>query len=94
MHKSFWRGLATNQGKVNEMDFTSELYEADYYNGWLVITDKTTKKNECVHLTNNNGRNITLAQFKSSIKSHGLNKACATFVKLAATYKPTSTPCY
>ena len=72
------------------MDYNSEIYEVDYHQGWLVITEKATNKNECVQLTNNNGRNITLSQFKSGIKSHGLDKACATFLKLAATYKPTS----
>ena len=76
------------------MDYTSELYEVDYFKGWLVIKDKTTKANECVQLTNKNGRNITLSQFKSGIKSHGLDKTCATFVKLAAIYNPTSTACY
>ena len=76
------------------MDYESELFEIDYHNGWLVITDKATGKPECVQLTNNKGRNITLNQFKSGIKSHGLDKACKTFLKLAATYKPTAKQVY
>ena len=86
--------MTMTRKEVNRMDYTSELYEVDYYKGWLVIKDKTTKANECVQLTNKNGRNITLSQFKSGIKSHGLNKTCATFLKLVATYKPTSIPNY
>jgi len=76
------------------MDYESELFEIDYHNGWLVIKDRETNKQECVQLTNNKGRNITLNQFKSGIKSHGLNKTCKTFLKLSATYKPTARQVY
>jgi hypothetical protein len=76
------------------MNYESELFEIDYHNGWLVIKDKETNRQECVQLTNNKGRNITLNQFKSGIKSHGLNKTCKTFLKLAATYKPTARQVY
>ena len=76
------------------MDDESALFEVDYHNGWLIIKDKETNKQECVQLTNNKGRNITLNQFKSGIKSHGLDKACKTFLKLAATYKPTAKQVY
>jgi len=76
------------------MDYESELFKVDYHNGWLVIKDKETNRQECVQLTNNKGRNITLNQFKSGIKSHGLNKTCETFLKLAATYKPTAKQVY
>lgn len=76
------------------MDYESELFEVDYHNGWLVIKDKETNEQECVQLTNNKCRNITLNQFKSGIKSHGLDKACKTFLKLAATYKPTAKQVY
>jgi hypothetical protein len=79
---------------AKKMDYESELFQIDYHNGWLVIRDKETNKQECVQLTNNKGRNITLNQFKSGIKSHGLDKACKTFLKLAATYKPTAKQVY
>ena len=66
------------------MDYETELFEVDYHNGWLVITDKANNQNKCVQLTNQQGRNITFNQFKSSVKSHGIDKACAVFLKLAA----------
>ena len=70
------------------MDYITEKFEVDYYKGWLVITDKSAMKNECVQLMNSKGRNITLNQFKNCIKTHGIDRACKTFLKLAATYKP------
>ena len=76
------------------MDFESELFEVDYYKGTLVIREKETSRQECIQLCNKNGRNITLSQFKSGIKSHGIDKACRTFLKLAATYKPTAVAVY
>lgn len=74
------------------MNYQTDTYEAEYYKGWLVITIKAERRNECVQLTNGKGRNITRSQFKSAIKSHGVDRACQTFVKLAAKYKPTSIP--
>ena len=76
------------------MEYETERFEVDYHAGWLVITDKENKRNECVQLTNNKGRNITLSQFKSSVKSSGIDKACSVFLKLAATHKPSATACY
>ena len=50
-----------------------------------MITDKIGNKNECVQLTNQQGRNITKNQFKSSLKTSGdLDKTCKVFMKLAA----------
>jgi len=76
------------------MEYETERFEVDYHAGWLVITDKENKRNECIQLKNNNGRNITLSQFKSSVKSSGIDKACSVFLKLAATQKPNATACY
>ena len=76
------------------MDYETERFEVDYHAGWLVITDKENKRSECIQLKNNNGRNITLSQFKSSVKSSGIDKACSVFLKLAATHKPNATACY
>ena len=76
------------------MDYESELFEVDYHNGWLVIMEKETSRQECVQLCNKNGRNITLTQFKSGLKSHGIDKTCRTFLKLAATYKPSAVQSY
>jgi len=67
------------------MYYESNNFEVDYYKGWLVITDKIENKNECVQLTNQQGRNITKNQFKSSLKTSGdLDKTCKVFMKLAA----------
>lgn len=74
--------------------YITDKFEVDYYKGWLVIHDKETNKNEVVQLVNDKGRNITLNQFKSGIKSHGIEQACKTFIKLAATYKPVSQDAY
>ena len=76
------------------MEYETDRYEVDYHAGWLVITDKENSRNECVKLTNNKGRNITLSQFKSSVKTGGIDKACTVFLKLAATYKPNTTKFY
>lgn len=76
------------------MDYETERFEVDYHAGWLVITDKGNNRSECVQLTNSKGRNITLSQFKGSVKSSGIDKACSVFLKLAATHKPSATACY
>ena len=76
------------------MEYETERFEVDYHAGWLVITDKENNRNECIQLKNNNGRNITISQFKSSVKSSGIDKACSVFFKLAATHKPNATACY
>jgi len=76
------------------MYYTTENFEVDYYKGWLVIHDTATKQNECVQLKNDKGRNITLNQFKSGVKTHGVDRACRVFLKLAATCKPSSHYCY
>lgn len=62
----------------------TDTYETDYHGGWLVITDKASNSNHCVKLRNEKGRNITASQFNSSVASHGFERACQTFVKLAA----------
>ena len=76
------------------MEYETERFEVDYHAGWLVITDKENNRNECIQLKNNNGRNITMSQFKSSVKSSGIDKACSVFLKLAAKHKPNTTACY
>jgi len=76
------------------MDYITEKFEVDYYKGWLVIYNKATKNPECVQLRNDKGRNITLNQFKTGVKTHGVDHDCKTFLKLAATYKPSSVHCY
>ncbi len=58
-------------------------FQADYLNGILVITCAATNECESITLNDDRGRNITLLQFKSGIKSHGMDKACQTFLRLA-----------
>jgi hypothetical protein len=35
-----------------------------------------------------------MSQFRSSVKTSGIDKACSVFLKLAATHKPNATACY
>lgn len=68
------------------MFIQSELFEADYYKGWLIITDRQTSKTYPVQLkSTETGRNITKSQFSSSIKTAGFDAACRTFKKIAIT---------
>lgn len=60
----------------------SETYQADYWQGVLVITDKVTGKCGSISLRDNNGRNITKRQWDSSIKTHGVEFALSTWAKL------------
>ena len=64
------------------MDYSSDSYEADYWQGVMVITDKSTGKCGSVSLRNANGRNVTLSQFKSCVKSHGVDRALRTYARL------------
>ena len=61
---------------------TSTAYDADYLGGIMVITRNDTGAMRKVSLHNSKGHNITLAQFRSGVKSHGFDRACATFFKL------------
>ena len=61
---------------------TSSVYDADYLGGIMVITKNETGEMRKVSLRNAKGHNITLSQFRSSVKSHSFNRACETFFKL------------
>ena len=65
------------------MIMDSDKFETDYLGGILVITDKNLGTLHSVCLRDASGRNITRKQFISAVKSHGLDKACETFKKLA-----------
>lgn len=66
----------------------NQNYIAEYYKGWLIITDKASNKTSPVQLlSTETGRNITKKQFNDSVKKFGLDKACESFQRLAATYK-------
>ena len=66
------------------IDRITDTYDTDYHAGVLVITDNANGSEHCVQLRNDKGHNVTQAQFKSGIKSHGFDRACRTFIKLAA----------
>ena len=61
----------------------TENHIVDYYAGFIVIEETSTGHNFTTQLKNDTGRNITRAQFISGVKSHGIDRACATFKKLA-----------
>ena len=63
--------------------WTTENHIVDYYAGFIVIEETSTGHNFTTQLKNDTGRNITRAQFISGVKSHGIDRACATFKKLA-----------
>ena len=66
------------------MDNITDTYDTDYHSGILVITVKANGSMHCVQLRNSKGRNITQTQFMAGVKSHGFERACQTFIKLAA----------
>ena len=66
------------------MFMQSDSFEADYYKGWLVLTDKSITKNYCIQLKDTaTGRNITRKHFKDAVELVGFDKACNTFKKLS-----------
>jgi hypothetical protein len=66
------------------MNNITDTYDTDYHAGVLVITDKANGSEHCVQLRNNKGHNITQSQFKAGVKFYGFERACRTFIKLAA----------
>lgn len=74
------------------MFIETQSFTAEYWSGWLIITDKASHTTYPVQLRDTDtGRNITRQQFNSAIKTHGADRACRTFCKL---YALPSTPCY
>ena len=65
------------------MDYTTDKFEVDYWQGVLVFTNKETTETRVLKLYKNN-RLATLNEFKSGINSHGLEKPCEVFFKIAA----------
>lgn len=58
-------------------------HEVDFYGGFLVIAETGTQQNFVVQLEDNSGRNVTRKQFSDAATTHGIDKACRTFKKLA-----------
>ena len=61
----------------------TETHEVDYHAGFLVIAESDTQQSFVVQLTDNNGRNVTRKQFTSAVSTHGIDRACSTFKRLA-----------
>jgi len=64
------------------MEYESDQYEGDYWQGVMVITDKATGQCGSVSLRDSNGRNVTLNQFKPCIKTHGVERTLSNFARL------------
>lgn len=64
------------------MSYQSERFCADYAYGELFIHDDETQTGIFIALHDDAGDNITLAQFRSCIASHGLDRACETFMRM------------
>jgi len=69
------------------MDYESDKYECDIWQGRVIITCKESKRCGIVSLLNSNGRNVTLNQFKSGLKSHGVERTLSTFAKLVTNWQ-------
>jgi len=61
----------------------TETHEVDYHAGYLVIAESDTQQSFVIQLTDNNGRNVTCKQFADAASTHGIDRACSTFKKLA-----------
>ncbi len=61
----------------------TETHEVDYHAGFLVIAESDTQKSFVVQLTDNNGCNVTCKQFADAASTHGIDRACSTFKRLA-----------
>lgn len=61
----------------------TETHEVDYHEGYLVIAESYTQQSFVVQLTDNNGRNVTRKQFTDAASTHGIDRACSTFKRLA-----------
>ena len=62
----------------------TDTHAIEYEGGWLFITEKETGRDYPVRLLNNRGQCITRGQFQDAASKFGIDRACATFKKLAA----------
>lgn len=60
----------------------NENFSAEYIGGLLFVTDKETGKETATGLRNTRGQCITRGQFADSVRTHGFDRACQTFIKL------------
>mgnify|MGYP003625930253 CR=1 FL=1 len=64
------------------MRFESERFDAEFSDGELFIHDDETSTGIFIALRDAKGRDITLAQFRDCVASHGLDRACETFMRM------------
>jgi len=66
-----------------EHHWQESSWEAEYHSPYLVLTNPEGES--ALVQIREGGRNVTLNQFRSSTKSHGIMRACQVFWKLRAT---------
>lgn len=62
-------------------EWSENGYEAEYFTPYLCLT-APDGRTALVQLKDDKRRNITLQQFRSSVASHGIEKACSVFFML------------
>lgn len=72
------------------MTYTDSRYHVTYEGGFLFIADSVECMEYVVRLENTRGQCITRGQFRDSVRTHGLARACETFMRLAAESYPLS----
>ena len=68
-------------------DWDSPDFEGMHYTGHFVITEKASGRCGIVKLVDHRGRDITLAQFRDCVRSHGAARALATFARLVTNWQ-------
>lgn len=69
---------------MTNTEWTEDGWEAEYYAGWLILTTPTGEVGSVQITATASNRNVTLNQFRSAVKTHGVKRACETFWKLRA----------
>ena len=65
-----------------ETEWNESGWQAEYYSPYLCITNPNGESG--VVILNQSGRNVTLNQFRNSVKTHGVTRASEVFWKLRA----------
>lgn len=74
----------------NATRFESDRFDAEFSDGELFIHDDETSTGIFITLHDDNGRDITLAQFRDCVASHGLDRACQTFMRISCFHTSTT----
>lgn len=70
------------------MTYTDSRYRVTYEGGFLFIADSVARMEYVTRLENTRGQCITRGQFRDSVRTHGLARACETFKRLSAESYP------